>query len=662
MATSSLGSSPGDARREAVSPRPKGRENARNTLCRNIGIYGHCRFQDDTCLYYHPPDQLKSGKPNSGQPYTNSARLNVDSPSFKPLQPTSNGLSAARSTISPKSANAAPFTPKTNPATLQPPSSTFSAPAQQSWQPHYQDFVPGGYETGQGMSHTDQHNATNMINTYDAFALGSNMGISNPQAQPTINPYAQDQTALANAYYQTAHTFAQPAQYHNYAPLGPHRDNLLQYQRTAHDLFIPDKLREDLQKKAEASWQTLPNSTLPATVDHYHSLVPLDTTNIRSTTIFGYVTWTYKAMSSKDAKWYTLRRLEGYKLTNEKAIQSHRPWKRIDNGNIVTVHEAFTTRDFGDSSLIVVTGYHPNSKTMSETYITTSTTQRFPGRQAALQPIPEPVLWSYIVQFACALKTIHMHGLAVRALYPSKVLITSKNRIRINGHAILDIVKYDAAVPLEDQQQEDLIQFGYLILSITSNTQLPSNSPASIQKAFDHISRVYAPKVKDVVDWLLNPQLTDGAGTSSGKSIDGLLGYISAEMANTLDSQLHASDILTSTLMGELENGRLVRLMAKLGLINERPEYEHNNRWSETGERYQLGLFRDYVFHAVDEQGKPVTDLGHIVTCLNKLDAGSAETVQLVSRDEQNVFVVSYKDLKKGIEASFNELSRGRGR
>jgi hypothetical protein len=51
MAT--LGSSPGDARRGVVSPRPKGRENARNTVCRNIGIYGHCRYQNEGCLYNH---------------------------------------------------------------------------------------------------------------------------------------------------------------------------------------------------------------------------------------------------------------------------------------------------------------------------------------------------------------------------------------------------------------------------------------------------------------------------------------------------------------------------------------------------------------------------------------------------------------------------------
>ena len=44
----------------------------------------------------------------------------------------------------------------------------------------------------------------------------------------------------------------------------------------------------------------------------------------------------------------------------------------------------------------------------------------------------------------------------------------------------------------------------------------------------------------------------------------------------------------------------LCRLLIKLGFINERPEHRRDDRWSETGDRYMLKLFRDYVFH----QGK----------------------------------------------------------
>lgn len=41
--------------------------------------------------------------------------------------------------------------------------------------------------------------------------------------------------------------------------------------------------------------------------------------------------------------------------------------------------------------------------------------------------------------------------------------------------------------------------------------------------------------------------------------------------------------------------------------------------WSETGDRYLLKLFRDYLFHQVDANGAPWLDMAHIVQCLNKV-------------------------------------------
>lgn len=69
----------------------------------------------------------------------------------------------------------------------------------------------------------------------------------------------------------------------------------------------------------------------------------------------------------------------------------------------------------------------------------------------------------------------------------------------------------------------------------------------------------------------------------------------------------------------ELENGRLVRLLSKMGFINERPEFDMEPGWAETGDRYLIKLFRDYVFHQVDENGRPVIDMVHVLTCLNKV-------------------------------------------
>lgn len=105
------------------------------------------------------------------------------------------------------------------------------------------------------------------------------------------------------------------------------------------------------------------------------------------------------------------------------------------------------------------------------------------------------------------------------------------------------------------------------------------------------------------------------------------------------------NDHLETYLSRELENARLVRLLTKMGFINERPEFEHNSQWHETGDRFLLKLFRDYVFHQVNDAGDPVVDLGHVLSCLNKLDAGTEERIMLVSRDEQACFIVTYKEV-----------------
>lgn len=91
-----------------------------------------------------------------------------------------------------------------------------------------------------------------------------------------------------------------------------------------------------------------------------------------------------------------------------------------------------------------------------------------------------------------------------------------------------------------------------------------------------------------------------------------------------------------------------------------------------------LKLFRDYLFHTVTDDGRPWLDHAHILQCLNKLDAGTTEKVflirwsledrsehtpsiifqvNLMSRDEQSILVVSYAELKHCLEQAFSELA-----
>ena len=116
------------------------------------------------------------------------------------------------------------------------------------------------------------------------------------------------------------------------------------------------------------------------------------------------------------------------------------------------------------------------------------------------------------------------------------------------------------------------------------------------------------------------------------------------------------NDHLSGELSKEIENGRVLRILIKLGFLNERPEYALDPQWGETGDRYILKLFRDFVFHQVDEDGSPIMDWGHVVECLNKLDAGLPERILLMSHDESSMIVVSYADVKRCAESCYSEL------
>lgn len=57
-----------------------------------------------------------------------------------------------------------------------------------------------------------------------------------------------------------------------------------------------------------------------------------------------------------------------------------------------------------------------------------------------------------------------------------------------------------------------------------------------------------------------------------------------------------AADHVLSSMEAELENGRMARLLIKLGMICERAD-DAMDTWAETGDRYLVKLFRDFVLH-----------------------------------------------------------------
>lgn len=482
---------------------------------------------------------------------------------------------------------------------------------------------------------------------YDPYTMaGMNQALS---ATP-YNPYAEDHNPMAAAgasYYPTPGVYTapvQPLQYHLYAPVGPARSDLQAYQRQAHDFFIPPEMREDLQKKSAATRQVMHSSQLPD-VQPYHSLVPLEGLKSGQSSLFGStVCWVYKATSKKNGHVYCLRRLQGVRVSGKESTNTPlSKWKRISNGSIVTPVEVFTSRDFGDTSLIFIHNYHPCSKTLAEHHLTAA---RFK------LAIPETVIWSYICQICNALRTIHDADLAARCIHPTKIILTEKNRIRLSACMILDVLEYDNPRPLAELQHEDLVDLGKLIMSLCLN----QNQVHNVQVSWQSLQQsTYTDELKELVFWLISPPSIEARDQKH-------IGYLSQSIAHHLfdsfDAAFHAYDEILSELHKELENGRVARLVMKLGTINERPEFDNDPTWAENGERYTLKLFRDYVFHQVDANNNPVLNMGHMLSCLNKLDAGIDEKVYLTSRDHQTSFVVTYKEVKKQVNNAFQELQK----
>ncbi|KAL2136817.1 hypothetical protein VTI74DRAFT_1031 [Chaetomium olivicolor] len=625
-----------DLRRQVGSPRSKGREN-KDTLCRNILIYGNCRYEDQGCTFNH--DQNKNSSP---QIEFSKKTFNVDSPSFTPSSQQSAPIK--KSTLSSQAASAAPFTPRgVGASSLQQTTETsvFNPAA-------IREFTPQNYDIGNANANgVAQENG--LYN--DPFTTMSSMGAALPSAGQ-LNFYASDHNALATsgAQFYTQHGAypagpLQPPNYHLYQPFDSYRQELQPWQRATYDFFMPAKMREDLQKKMFATQQVMPNSGLPQ-LERWHSLFPLDTNNRKNTSSFGYPSWVYKAQNSRTGRHYALRRLEGYRLTNEKAILTvMKEWKKIKNANIVTVHEAFTTREFGDSSLIFAYDYHPLSKTLQEHHLHPPHGTRYRAPNA----IPENVLWGYICQIANALKTIHSNKLAARCIEPSKIIVSDSNRIRLAACSILDVVQFESNTKsVYELQQEDLVKFGRLILSLATSS-LPAH--LNIPAALETLGAKYSANLKDAVAWLITQP-----NPGESKSIENFISGIATHMTTFFDLALQDNDEKQFHLARELENGRVARTMMKLMTIVERGDLGGVQGWSETGDRYQLKLFRDYVFHRVEADGKPNLSIGHMLSCLSKLDAGVDEMVVLTSRDNESVFVLTYRELRQMFDRAFNEL------
>lgn len=155
--------------------------------------------------------------------------------------------------------------------------------------------------------------------------------------------------------------------------------------------------------------------------------------------------------------------------------------------HIVAIREAFVSREIEDSAaLFFVHDYYPAAVTLEFLHlrqeqpvgvvhltvgaITHShpspcdvifyrTKYAYESRKCGkLLQVSEDQLWSYIVQLASVIRSVHAAGLFFRpgGLHPSKILVPSKGRLRVNAVGILDVLNGD---PADDIRVMQVTQF-----------------------------------------------------------------------------------------------------------------------------------------------------------------------------------------------------------
>ncbi|CAH8574987.1 unnamed protein product [Heterobilharzia americana] len=436
---------------------------------------------------------------------------------------------------------------------------------------------------------------------------------------------------------------------------------------------IDDDFKHALHNKLQACLFTADESTkekLPCSLGAYTDLVPLEVLDQpRVSVTFGLAGVCFKAWSPRFNRYMLLRRVvlppEHEAALAPDAYYLAKQLSELDHPSIVGFRDVFFTDAFADNSVVLVYEYIPCSSTLQQLHMSdpmkvTSFTSPFTiGRtvlpHSAVKNAPtdlgmlqESVLWSYLIQLTGGLRFIHQ---TVRRscgiLDPTKVLLQDGPRLRINCFGLKDILFYSAQdTNVVENQAADFIQLGKLMLGVACGT-VAAVQASQRASTFNLLQRAYRPELVTLIRSLVSGQIS-GA--------DQLMRATAPFAFDHLTRLYDNSDFLESQLLSELECDRLFRLICKLQSIVERCDQGTSPEWSETGDRYMLKLFRDFVFHQSDPLGAPYLDLAHITTTLNKVEAASPERLCLVSRDSQNVIIVTYADIKQWLDTSFSYL------
>lgn len=448
---------------------------------------------------------------------------------------------------------------------------------------------------------------------------------------------------------------------------------------TSTDIYANASLRENARTEvAVLLGRPHPALPVPEVVGNYYAIVPLEPSPSPVFGSSGPPGILYKGVSATRGSATALLRIVGHPpASSQQIIRASDAWKRVRHPGILCFREAFTSRQFTTvpsttmvpvNEIVFAYEFASRADTLFNVFLNA------PSPDHRYHPLSEATLWAIATQLLSALAVVHSHRLALRgALTSTRVLVTGRNRVKIGYVGLNDALDpggadhiptnnahnrsnltYDSAAPL---QKADLAAIGHLLATLALRIDSKFVRGGVLLRAEDaavEALRRSTPYSNDFT--VLITSLLSAALPSSQITTNQILGMIGPRVALELGNVWTHSDAIENKLFVEFDSSRMFRLVCLLGFVNERADAGVEPQWSETGDRYMLKLFRDYVFHRVDDDGNPILDMAHVTECLSRLDVGSPEQVMLSSRDGNSLIVASYEELRRCLMQSIDEL------
>lgn len=332
------------------------------------------------------------------------------------------------------------------------------------------------------------------------------------------------------------------------------------------------------------------------------------------------------------------------KITAQHAQAVLERLRHFRHPNLVKLSSITQTNEFVLGSHDVIVEYRQvrNSRSLRDALLPAST-RRDPMRSA--DTATEGQLWSIAVQLLGLIRAFHDLKQPLRGLHWSKLLyVEDMNRVMFTGLGLVDLVLGFSGATLEEQFAEDIRSLGEVLMHlVTGSVERVNPKDEGVWERYPHCSEA----MRKLIEMCVSAQ---ASGAAQSITVQDICTLLAGRFAIEVGHQQGHADYLLNECSKAQENGRMMRLMMRLNLIIACDDP------NDSGDRYVLRLFHQYVFHQVDDNGRARLDWGHIYHCLNKLDSGSDEIIQMVGAEHDLLIVASFEDIKALLEAAFRDI------